>query len=205
VRQKIMKLFKRLLGKQPTEPLQASMESQLDAHAESRTSAAGSRNATRRELIRVLLRDSLRRHGIPANWIHGDILMVAGSNQQTRVHVRLVIRHWDARLLNYAHAFESSFVAEIERFEPQSADWLRSISWQIAPEAGCPFTIMPEPTVWTAAPAQEDPNAELKEDLERLFAIRDLENARHAQATGAPGSDFEPTEPAPLDGPKPKR
>lgn len=198
-----MNIIRRLLGHRRAE--RASTPSQPDATAESRFSEAGSRNATRRELIRVVLRDALRRHGIPAAWLLGEILTVAGRNQQTRMHVRLVVRHWDERLLRYAFAFERSFLREIERFEPQAADWLRSISWQIAADSGCPYPEMPEPTMWGAPVTNEDPAADVREDLERLFAIRDLENAKHAaRDSDEPGSDFEPTQPSTLEA-KPDR
>ncbi len=196
-----MSIITRLFGGKTPEPDRHSMPSVLEGIADAPVIEDGSRNSTRRELIRVVVRDTLRKHGIPANWVQCEVLVVAGRSDRTRMHVRLVLKHWDERLLKYAFAFERSMVAEIGRFEPLYSQWLSSVSWQIPPDADCPYPEMPDPSTWVKADAvAEDPEVELREDLERLFAIRDLEKVRHAVAESPePFSDFQNTEPAPMD------
>lgn len=195
-----MSIFSRMFPGKAQEPERSSPPSQLDALAETRVIEDGSRNATRRELIRVVVRDTLRKHGIPAHWVQCEVLVVVGRSERTRMHVRLILKHWDERLLRYAYAFERSMVAEIGRFEPLYAQWLSSVSWQIPADSACPYPEMPDPSTWQKPDEpSEDPEVELREDLERLFAIRDLEKVRHAaMASSDPVSDFQNTEPSPL-------
>jgi hypothetical protein len=202
-----MNIIRRLLGRQPTGTADTQSRSDADAQepshtdfeAESRFVEQGSRNDTRRELIRVVLRDTLRRHGIPADWLRGEMLTVASRERQTVMHLRLVMLHWDDRLLNFSHAFELSFMKELSQFESDASDWLHSISWQIGADSGCPHVEMPQPQSWTQEAQKEDPDADLREDLEKLFAIRDLERARHlANRAGDAGDDFAQTQPSQL-------
>jgi hypothetical protein len=108
-------------------------------------------SAQRRELLRVVFRDTVAKHGIPPAWIGAELLTVpAAHGHEPDIHVRLQIRHWDARLLPHAVAFQRSLHKRIEVFDPQSASWLTGFSWQFvlpdADEALCPA--MPDPAVW---------------------------------------------------------
>ncbi|MBW8723519.1 MAG: hypothetical protein JF626_17330 [Polaromonas sp.] len=64
------------------------------------------------------------------------------------MYVRLVVRQWDDRLLNYAHAFQAALMVEITRFEPQASQWLHGISWQLEVAETCPYRTMPEKSFW---------------------------------------------------------
>ena len=119
-------------------------------------------------------------------------LSSARSAGEPLVHLRLVVRQWDVRLLKYAVAFQNRLMAEIERFDPAANKWLLSISWQYQVGETCPFPDLPEPAVWQAPDAGrqhyefileslrelyralelEEPD-EVSQDLARLFAIRD--------------------------------
>ena len=174
-----MNIIRRLLGQRPAETAEtaestvtqtrpdANVQSTVhaDFDAETRFVEQGSRNDTRRELIRVVLRDALRRHGIPSEWLRGEILTVSSREQRTLMHLRLVMLHWDDRLLNCSYAFERSFMKELSQFEEEASQWLHSISWQIGPGSGCPVVDMPDPQSWTREVPKEDPEAGLREDL----------------------------------------
>ena len=112
----------------------------------------GSENATRRHLVQVLLRDLLRNSGIPAEWIDSRMLLVSSRSRGHGMYVRLVIKHFDSRFMNYAHAFEQNLLADIERFEPNSAKWLHGISWQLDLADSCPFTSLPPKAYWSEQP-----------------------------------------------------
>ncbi|RZI97146.1 MAG: hypothetical protein EOO54_30005, partial [Haliea sp.] len=90
----------------------------------------GSRNAPRRELVHVVLRDTMRQHGIPTDWIDCAILSVVNDNALTGMHVHLIVRQGHDRLLMYVPAFQSAFMTGITKFEPRASDWLLSLSWQ---------------------------------------------------------------------------
>ncbi|WP_411885771.1 hypothetical protein [Polaromonas sp. YR568] len=113
----------------------------------------GSDNATRRQLVQVLLRDALRKYGIPPRWIDCQMLLVDSRSKGPGMYVRLVVRQWDDRLMNYAFAFQNALMVEITRFEPQATQWLHGISWQLDVAETCPHRDMPDKSFW-AEPAK---------------------------------------------------
>lgn len=108
----------------------------------------GSDNATRRQLVQVLLRDALRKYGIPPRWIDCQMLLVNSRSRGPGMYVRLVVREWDDRLMNYAFAFQNALMVEITRFEPQASQWLHGISWQLDVAQTCPHRSMPDKSFW---------------------------------------------------------
>ena len=144
----------------------------------------GSENGVRRHLVQVLLRDLLRRHGIPAQWIDCQMMVVSSRTKGSGMYIRLVVQHWDERLMNYAFAFQKELIAEIRVFEPQSATWLHGVSWQLEVEGSCPHTTMPGKSFWLETKLEpKKPSRQVEHqlepdkhlELERLFALRDLE------------------------------
>ncbi|RYF42863.1 MAG: hypothetical protein EOO25_05240 [Comamonadaceae bacterium] len=163
--------------------------------------AGGSKNAPRRELVHVVLRDTMRQHGIPTDWIDCAILSVVNENTMTGMHVHLIVRNGHDRLLAYVPAFQSSFMSAITKFEPRVSDWLLSLCWQFEGMANTRWEPMPDPKVWTgaaaaagAASAASSDADDVEEDLKALFAIRDA--AMKGDVKPPPGhTDFQPTQP----------
>ena len=113
----------------------------------------GSDNALRRQLVHVLLRDVLRRHGIPASLVECQMLVVSSRSRGPGMYVRLVLKQWDERLVRYAFAFQKALKADILRFEPQANEWLHGVSWQFEFGESCPFAALPDKSFWqTPAP-----------------------------------------------------
>ena len=211
-------LLRRLLGRAP-QPRQARKDSAPDTDSPV-TTQDGSDNAMRRQLVLVLLRDVLRRHGIAPHWIELQMLVVNRASHGSDVHVRLVLKHWDARLLNYAQAFQNELLTDIRRFEPKASEWLQGISWQLEMSESCPYPTLPDRAFWQAPQAVETtssaalpaasvnqvssavkpsaPGAQgnAMEDLAQLFSIRDHEISRAAAAAGP--REYEKTQPLPL-------
>lgn len=179
------------------------------------------REASRRELIKLVLRESMRRHAVPSDWIECRMLPVVNSSRRSGVHVQLIVKQGQARLVNYIPAFQSSLMAEVEKYDPRAWDWLLSISWQFAGITSSTGGVMPGAAEWdrpsapmparaaaASAPAaleddHDDP--EIAEDLRALFAIRD---AVLKTTDDEEPSDFEATRPAgfhPTDPPDPAR
>lgn len=142
--------------------------------------------ATRRELLRVRTRNTLRLCGIPEQWVEAQVLPEPEGGR-TFLHLRLVVRHWDERLMRFAFAFQTRLLREIERIDPQVPQWLRSIVWQFPHDLACPHPDLPEPSTWlehkagstehgTAEPQAVEPDP-LQEDLARLLAVRDADLA----------------------------
>ena len=267
------KLISKLFGFRPPSPNERSSRPDFAVSRMMEESPVtiedGSDNALRRQLVHVLLRDVLRRHGIPAPLVECQMLVVSSRSRGPGMYVRLVLKQWDERLVRYAFAFQKALKADILRFEPQANEWLHGVSWQFEFGESCPYAELPDRSYWqTPAPqaassgtataaatshsagnygptpptltptelataarlanaarraalANFDPppndyettdrgaatdlmplrattadirKSEEEEDLDRLFAIRDQELARHAGA-GVARVEFEKTQP----------
>ena len=213
------KLIQWLFG--PARPQHRPAPSQSASLDNPPTITEGSENAIRRQLVQVLLRDLLRRSGIPSQWVECQMLVVSSRSKGTGMYVRLVVKHWDTRLMNYTFAFQNELTADILRIDPQAAGWLHGISWQLEVAKSCPVTRLPLPQFWAEAkqpevkatlPQSNDvqrtmstPSVDLpsvdsndpSDDLEKLFAIRDRELDRQA-AHGVMPVGYEKTQPSPL-------
>ena len=181
----------------------------------------GSRNAPRRELVQVVLRDTMRKHGIPSDWIECRILSTTTRSGRTGLHVNFVVRQAHDRLITYVFAFQDSFERELARYEPRARDWLLSLGWEFQ---GFDPAEMPDPHAWVqSAPAplmpmggparrgsaagaldSEPPKSDedVQRDLQALFAIRDAALADAASQGKArplpeerPENEFQPTQP----------
>lgn len=179
-----------------------------------------SQHSLRKDLLKVVLRETLMRNGIPSSWIAADLLRSTNTKKESGVHVRLLIRHWDQRLLACGVAFEQHFYKRLVAMDPQAGNWLMGVSWQYAMEdlSACPP--MPHPGAWTSpdpaaipdahppvVPAAAGPQGdviegpvmipqtqdEVRADLERLLALRDDDIKRHTSKTS-----FESTQPVQL-------
>lgn len=189
-------------------------------HDNPSTIQQGSENAIRRQLVQVLLRDVLRRHGIPPHWIELQMLVVASESRGAGLYVRLVIKHWDARLMTYAYALQNALLTDIARFEQRASEWLHGISWQFDMGDSCPYPSLPDKSFWldpvkqettiapatpapvtpvaqAAEPAQTALEDEARQDLERLFQIRDKEIGEHADGDHPPVG-YDKTQPSSL-------
>jgi len=155
MREAISKLLGLKTEKAPTEPprkrpkMLASerVQNLLDAD-NPHTIEDNSDNATRRQLVQMMLRDGLRKHGIPPGWVECRMLVVNSRSRGPGLYVRLVMRHWDMLLLTYAHAFQQQLMAAITEFEPQAPEWLHGISWELDVGDTCPYPDMPDPAIW---------------------------------------------------------
>lgn len=152
--QLIKKMFGRGAGPGPPPESESAQFQESDISGES-----GSRNAPRRDLVQVVLRDSMRRHGIPSAWIDCRILSVVTRSQRTGMHVQFIVRDGIDRLLTYVPAFQTSFREEIARFDPRVDDWLFSISWQFLHFTPKVASLMPDPAVWAGTAAGAPPQA----------------------------------------------
>jgi hypothetical protein len=108
----------------------------------------GSRNTRKRELVQVVLRDTMRKHGVPSDWVECRMLSSVSRTGRHGLHVNFVVKHAHDRLLAYVFAFQDSFERELTRFEPRARDWLLSIGWEFV---GFNAKEMPDPNTWAAS------------------------------------------------------
>ncbi len=138
---------------------------------------------TRRELVRVRTRNTMRLSGIPEAWLEPQLLLEPEGGR-TFLHLRLVVRHWDERLLRYGFAFQTKLMSEIERIDPQASEWLLSIVWCYPPDMVCGFPELPQPSEWIdSRPVPLEPD-ELQADLAQFYRVRDAELSRPAGREG---------------------
>ncbi|MEO7940157.1 MAG: hypothetical protein ABIR55_16130 [Burkholderiaceae bacterium] len=142
---------------------------------------------TRRELLRVRTRNTLRLSGIPESWIEPQVLLEPDGGR-TFLHLRLVVRQWDHRLLRYAFAFQTQLMREIERIDPQAREWLLSIVWQFPHDLACPDPELPQPSAWLDIPPSQAEPDDLQDDLAQFLAVRDAEMARSQTTDDLRGS-----------------
>lgn len=141
---------------------------------------------TRRELLRIRTRNTLRLSGVPESWIEAQVLLEPAGGR-TFMHLRLAVRHWDPRLLQYAVALQRKLMEEIERIDPQAAQWLLSIVWAFPPELECPFPDLPQPSAWLDHEPRSTGADELQSDLAQLYAVRDAELSQPGVQKGQAG------------------
>jgi len=168
-------------------------------------------HAPRRELVQVVLRDTMRKHGIPSDWIECRVLSTVSRSGRRGLHVNFVVKKAHERLLAYVFAFQDNFERELARFDPRGRDWLLSLGWEFQ---GFNAAEMPDPHTWAqSGPAPLAPLApptptkdveasrtddEIQRDLQALFAIRDAalaETAPKKKAAREEPTDFQPTQP----------
>jgi hypothetical protein len=219
-------------GKEPDAPVPAASTQFHESEPDSEESRA-SRNAPRRELVQVILRDTMRKHGIPSDWIECRVLSSISRSGRPGLHVNFVVKKAHDRLLAYVFAFQDSFERELARFEPRARDWLISLGWEFQ---GFNAADMPDPNSWapsgpaplhpplvkpdwkasgfghTVPPLDDDEppksDEDVQRDLQALFAIRDAAMADATRPVEPPQEDddggFASTQP-PEEPPAPKR
>ena len=115
----------------------------------------GSETAARGQLVQVLLRDLIRKSGMPPGCVQCHIQVINSRSRGQGIYVRLIVKHWDERLMKYAFAFQKALLTEIVQFEPAAGSWLQGIAWQLEVAASCPETELPGPDFWHSPTATE--------------------------------------------------
>jgi hypothetical protein len=197
-----MSLIKKIFGNDKSKeaaPLSQPHSTQFH-ESESTNDEAESRNATRREMLQVILRDTMRKHGIPSDWMECRILSATTKLGRPGLHVTIIVKQAHDKLLGHLFAFQDSFNRELTRFEPRAFDWLLSVGWQFDGYVTAQKA-MPDPKSWAGlAPAPSSAPAPLElpkpaEDVDaKAFAptvdpIEEEEKAKAAKSAEAEGPD----------------
>lgn len=188
--------------------LERGPDSRLDSAPPSRPAELEGKVGTRRELLRVLTRDTQRYAGMPDGWIECQVLLELGREGQTLMHLRLVLREWNESLLRYHLAFQRKLLADLERFEPDFRDWLLSVTWQYLVDDAAPCMELPDPITWGSPESiplrdrmptgdSQLPADSVEQDLAALYAVRDANMAAPSAAPGAGRRVAPPADPQP--------
>lgn len=110
----------------------------------------GQLSGTQREMVRFALHNVFKRHGIPADWIAGEIVPVHIPGHGEALLLQLEIMKWNDALMLYAPAIQQELFDELRRFDPDASRARYLFSWKFSPNCQCPHTRMPEPGFWSA-------------------------------------------------------
>ena len=179
-----MQLFKALFGRKTAGPADSREPATLPL-----------REDTRSELLKIALRDTLHRNGIPVQWIQAECHSATTATRQRGIHLRLVLRQWEPRLLPYAVAVQRSVRQRIMRLDPLAATWLTGISWRLEPQDDTPCPALPAPDFWRQQAAVLQPAAPADDRRHALKAAMDAGDAGYVRPGAAERVDFAPTRP----------
>src|SRR4029079_10467976 len=114
-----MSLLRKIFGLQPAKASSSRLQSQLPSSASPQPkSSTPSPISARRELLGLVLRHTLTRQGIPAAWLSPELLLSTSRSREPGIHLRLLIRHWDPRLLVHAVALQNALIVRLLASDP---------------------------------------------------------------------------------------
>jgi hypothetical protein len=102
-------------------------------------------------VAQLVLSDTVRRNGIPTDWLHVECHEVAIRPGLSKTHVHLVMQRWSDQLLHYCAAVQQQFVAGLDNFEPDVDHSEFVISWRFASDCVMPSALIPEGVAWHVA------------------------------------------------------
>src|SRR4051812_12965803 len=110
-RSQLMGMFDTLLGRKPAPAARHRLSgpapsTQFDSQ---HTQAGSTSQSVRKDLLKLVMRETLTRNGIPPTWISADMLRSTNTKRESGLHVRFLLRHWDPRLMLHAVALEQEF------------------------------------------------------------------------------------------------
>lgn len=109
----------------------------------------------RRQLLGVVLRETLRKGGIPAEWIAGEVLPLVLPNGAVQVEVHLSVTIDEPRVYFYLSSLQASFERRLQAMAPDAKDWVAKLSWHLSPDPSWEVA-MPAPDYWEQVAADRE-------------------------------------------------
>lgn len=113
------------------------------------------------------------------------------------MHLRLLLRHWEPRLLVHTMAVERSIRSRIMLLDPLSSAWMAGISWKLEVAEDVPCAPLPDAGYWQRVisnpPAPPQEAQQPKSSLPTPRAVLERVFAGDGKARDRP--DFSPTQP----------
>lgn len=134
------------------------------------------RNDIQVELIRMVLRETLRFHGIPLDWIKSEVLRVPDKDGREITQIQLVVCHWNEQLMRYSAVFEKKLQSRLAQYEPGQQTPRFGVVWRFHSQCKCPLVDMPDENSWNAVkevPKEQPfflPDRDYIADNERAYA-----------------------------------
>lgn len=113
-------------------------------------------NDTRRQLLRLVLRETLQENGIPFDWVQAEALHAVAPTREG-IHVRFLICEWQPRFFTYCLAFQREFKARLLAIDPMARTWLMGFSWQYSLPRGTAYPPLPPAHTWVDDGNSDEP------------------------------------------------
>ena len=101
----------------------------------------------KRDLLQIVLGRTLKKNGVPAAWVGGEINTMKTISGELRIEVRLSLRVDEPRFLTFLSSFQADFERRLLAVAPDAKQWLSGITWSVTPDATFE-TAMPSPEYW---------------------------------------------------------
>lgn len=88
----------------------------------------------KRDLLRVVLSNTLKKNGVPPQWIDGEINSMTLPTGELRIEVRLSVQVDEPRLLAFLASFQADFERRLLGIAPDAKQWVSGIVWSLAPD-----------------------------------------------------------------------
>jgi hypothetical protein len=103
------------------------------------------------ELAQLVLSDTVRRNGIPSDWLRVECLDLVAKPNLAKTHLQLVMQRWSDQLLHYSAALQQQFLVGLDDFEPGVDHSGFVVSWRFASDCVMPSALIPEGISWHVA------------------------------------------------------
>ena len=101
----------------------------------------------KRDLLRVVLATTLKKNGVPPQWIGGEINAMNLPTGELRIELRLSVQVDEPRFLAYLASFQADFERRLLGIAPDAKQWVSGIAWSLTPDPT--FEIpLPTPDYW---------------------------------------------------------
>ena len=111
------------------------------------------RDQARREVLGLAVRETVRAHGIPPQWVRPETMAARMPDRSRGMHLRLVVRECRPEFMQYTVGVQIAVRERLQRVDPLSAGWLAGISWRFENEQHAPA--LPRAHAWTRTDKEE--------------------------------------------------
>jgi hypothetical protein len=101
----------------------------------------------RKQLLKVVLRDTVRSNGVPGAWIAGETKLAVQPTGETMMELQLSVECDEPRFLTYLTAFQADFNRRLLAIEPGAGEWFSALTWRLRNEPKFEVS-MPAPIFW---------------------------------------------------------
>ena len=119
----------------------------------------------KRELLRVVLAKTLKKNGIPPQWISVEVNAMTQPSGEVWIEISFSLQVDEPRFLTYISSFQAEFERRLLEIAPDARQWLSRIAWTVTPD---PIyeAAMPSPGYWENVTADRELTARQKGAME---------------------------------------